>query len=224
MRTLTERGLRWVVLSLAVALGANLVALGLFVTVTGGQGLDFGTRTLVLQLWETLLFASVVPGFLGFWRTRQGKHEYDSKHEANVRWASACFVLGAVSALVLFGTGMILGFVYVSATTAPGWTLRAAHQVAPYLLVVFVGMFLLWNIWRLGTIPSQWAATGAFLSGVLALVLGIFTLAYPLPSFAWDIALALPVLSIGLWLVAYLLVTTHLRGVSPRPSASPATT
>jgi hypothetical protein len=225
VRTLTERGLRWVVVSLAVALGANLVALGYFLAVTAGHALDVGTWTLVWALWETLLFASVLPGFLGFWRMRQGKREYDSKHETNMRWASVAFVLGAVSALVFFGTGLVLGFVYVPATTALGWTFRAARQIAPNLVVVFVGLFLLWTIWRLGTASSRWVAAGAFLSGFLALVLSVLTVMYPLPTGAWEMALvAVPVLSVGLWLVAYLLVAAHLRGITPRPSAGPATT
>jgi hypothetical protein len=224
VRTLTERGLRWVVVSLAVALGANLVALGYFLAVTAGHALDIRSWTLVWALWETLLFASVLPGFLGFWRMRQGEREYDSAHEANMRWASVAFVLGAVSALVYFGAGMVLGFVYVPASTAFGWTIRTAHQVAPNLLVVLVGLFLLWGIWRLGTTLSRRLAAGAFLFGILALVLSILTQVFPLSTGVWDIAPALPALSVGLWLVAYLLVTGHLRGVSPRPAASPATT
>ncbi len=224
MRTLTERGLRWIVVSLALALGANAVFFGFSVVVIGGPGLDLGTWTLVLGLWEALLFASVVPGFLGFWRMWQGKREYNSKRDHDMKWASAAFVLGAVSALMFFGTGVVLGLFYVQATSAPGWTLRAAHQSAPVLLVILVGLFLLWTIWRLGTTLSRWVAAGAFLSGVLVLVLGTLTVAYSLPMSVWDIALALPVLSVGLWLVAYLLVTAHLRDGSPRPSASPATT
>jgi len=224
MRTLTERGLRWIVVSLALALGANAVFFGFSVIVIGGPGLDLGTWALVLGIWEALLFASVVPGFLGFWRMWQGKREYDSKRDHDMRWASAAFVLGAVSALMFVGTGVVLGLFYVPVTSASGWTLRAAHQSAPILLVVLVGLFLLWTIWRLGTTLSRWVAAGAFLSGVLGLVLGILTLAYSPPMSVGDIALALPVLSVGLWLVAYLLVTAHLRDVTPRPSASPATT
>jgi hypothetical protein len=138
--------------------------------------------------------------------------------------APDAIVVAAVSAHVYYGTGMVLAFVYVPVATAPGWTIRAAHQVAPNLLVVSVGLFLVWTIWWLGTTLSRGIAAGAFVSGILALVLNILTVVFPLPAGVWDIALVLPVLSVGLWLVAYLLVTARLRGVSPRPAASPATT
>ena len=209
LRTLTQSGLRWLVLSLCLALTANLFALGFYLVG------NFTALSLPLNYaWEFFLLASVVPGFMGFWRIRQGRLEYGTGHETDVRRGTVALVVGAVSATGFVITGFMLGFVYVPASAPLGWSIRAVHGFAPTLIETFIGLFLLLTIWRLGTGSSRRVAVGAFLLGVLAPVV---LLGYLVPFLA-----AVPTLSSILWLAAYLLVVMRLRGVAPSLGASAA--
>ena len=224
-RTMTERGLRWLALSLALALAAGIVSFANAVRTEALSATDEAVTLALLETWEFLLFASVVPGFVGFWRVRQGAGEYGPAHARDVKRGTYAFVIGAAGALTLFVTGLVLGAVFVPTSTPFGWALRTAHHLAPAILAAFLGVFILYTVWRLGARTVRWLGLGAlvlalFVAGLEPVVLYTnLPLTLGLPWTVWLGLQAVPsLLSLGLWLAACLLAGRRLRDTTPSPA------
>ncbi len=233
MHTLTERGFRWVFVSLILASVANTVLfVTLFVAETGGVG-GFGSLTLVGQIWEILLFASVAPGSLGFRALRAGGHEFGPAHARIGRRGVWSFFVGAAAAGLFLATGLVLGLVYVpegayTAGSAPtavwsvlvGDSIRGIHGAAPAVIALFVGLFLLSFVWSFSSRLLRVLAGAAFILGVSAPVVGLVSLEFPSFPLTLGVFLgvtALPVASLALWAAVYLIVLQRLRGSVAAP-------
>lgn len=235
-RTWTGRGLPLLILALALALAAGLAEL---VLIVGAVSLVAVWR--VVFLFEDAVgFAALGLGLAGLWALWRGRLEYGASHAASVRRSAVAFVLGAVSVLLLLLTGLSLGYGflpaggYVESVTFPlvitvVWLLQLAHHLAYVLIAAFVGLLLLGMIWRLGTPASRWIGLAALLVGVLAPLVGVAAFLSPigpgsLPVIVFYAAWFMPTASSSLWLLAYVLVASHLRGAAPFSLLSPATT
>lgn len=221
---MTERGLRWLALSLALALAAGVVSLADVLGVMTSSMPDRGVELTAIGTWEFLLFASVLPGFAGFWRVRQGQQEYGPGHASDVKRGTYAFAVGAAGAAALFVTGLVLGAVYIPNSTAFGLALRTVHHIAPAFFVPFLGLFLLFTLWRLSARTVRWLGLGALALSLFVTGLGVVLLyaglsLYPdLPLWAWLGLQAVPsLLSTGLWFTACLLAGTRLHGAAPTP-------
>ncbi len=237
MHTLTERGYRWVLVSLILASVANAVLfVTLFVAETGGVG-GFGNLLLAGQMWEILLFTSVVPGYIGFRTLRAGGHEFGPAHARIARRGVWAFFVGAAAAGLFLATGLILGLAYVpegayTAGSAPaavwpvlvGDSIRGIHGAAPAVMALFVGLFLLSFVWSLSSRLLRVLAGAAFILGVSAPVVGLVSLEFPSFPLTLGVFLAvsaLPMASLVLWAAVYLIVLRRLRESAAAPVTNP---
>ncbi len=223
MRTRTEGAIRWLVVALGLGLAANAVLLAnlLRLYVLGDLGIEL---TLTLDaVWEVLLFASVVPGFIGFWRVRQGTLEFGPDHASDVRRGASSFLVGAAAAVAFLATGLVLGFVYVPMSTPGGAAIRAVHEFAPLFITAFVGLFLLWTLWRLGGSVVRTVSLASLIVGLIPVMTGLVGRSVPMSEGLFVAVGFLPVLSMAGWLAACLLVAGRLKGTAPGPVAGPST-
>ena len=237
MRTLTERGFRWLVGSLGLFLAADAFLLASALLLPSGLVVGYEFSVLGFGGYLAFLVGSALAAFVGFRALRQGRHEFGAGHAARVRKATGAFAVGAASATLFFLTGLVLGYAYVpssayastSMVSSPwpvlvGDAIRGVHAVAAPLLVVFLGLFLLLAVWDLSTRVLRILAIAAFACGTVAPVLAAVSLVVRLPSLAAGAGLALlvlPEVSLALWLVVCLRLVPHLRGAAARPAADP---
>ncbi len=231
MRSLTERGLTGVLVSLILAMAANAVLFTfLFVSEQGGVGGPSGAL-LASGVWEILLFAGVIPGYLGFRSLRAGRGEFRSSNALSVRIGTIAFIVGAAGAAASVATGLVLAFVYVpegvytsGLTPSAAWpvivgdSIRAIHRAAPAVIALFVGIFLLEFVWNLSTRRGRILAGSALGLGIAGSILGFSFLelqVFPLPLGAGLALEALPAISLALWVSVYLLVLLRLHGTAP---------
>lgn len=230
MRSLTERGLTWVLVSLIFAVAANAVLFTfLFVDQQGGVG-GPASALLAIGIWEILLFAGVIPGYLGFRSLRSGRGEFNPSNALGARIGTTAFFVGAAGAVASVATGLILAFVYVpqgaytsGLTPSAAWpvivgdSIRGIHRAAPTVIALFVGIFLLESVWRQSTPLGRILAGSALGLGIAEPVLGLAFLeiqVFPLPLGTGLALEALPAISLALWASVYLLVLRHLRGAA----------
>ncbi len=234
MRTMTERGVRWLLVAMVLALAANalLLALGLVVTFAD---MSYVSLDPILPLsWEALLFLAVVPAYFGFRALRASGGEFRDARAASGRRGTLAFILGATSAALWTATGLILGFVYVPSgayanppgamPVALGEAIRGLHALAPAAIALFIGVFLLGESWSLASRGLRVLAGMAFVSGVAPPVVwpASFYLSFPAMTTEGALALeVLPVVSLALWIVVYFLVLQRLRGSAPAVVSTP---
>ncbi len=215
MRTQTERGLHWLVVSLALAFVANAVLLANLLRLYVAGGGDFGLSQTLDLVWDVLLFACVVPGFVGFWRVLQGKSEFGVDHASDVRRGTLAFLVGSAGAVAFLATGLVLGSVYVPMSTVGGAAIRAVHEIGPLLITTFVGLFLLWTLWRLGGGVVRSISMVSLTLGLVPLGMALVALGVSIPLTLFLAVACLPSVSLAGWLAACVLVAMRLRGVSP---------
>ncbi len=225
----TAQGLRWLVLSLSVALVANLALLGALLY-ERGQGLDVGLTTIVFLSWEVLLAAGAVLAFLAFRGLREGLLDVEPAQATARKESAVAFVGAAASGSAYLATGLILGFVYVpteayiaaSGGSAPwvawlGVGIRATHALAPLLMAVLLGVFLIASVWHLSMRAGRVLASAAFAVGLLAAFLAFFSPFVSLPPLLPADPLLVGIAasgSLALWLTVGLMARMRLRGTS----------
>lgn len=235
MRTVTELGLRLVLVALILALVADMVQLA-SVLVQRYAGVGPSGATPLALLWFALLLSCTIPAYLGFRAFRAGRDEFGAAHAASGRRGTIFFLLGAASAVLYTATGLILGFVYVpdgaytgnppsAIPVAVGVVIRGVHAVAPAVIAVFVGLFLIGHIWKLASPQSRVLAAIALLAGVAAPVMWLTSFYLAVPGLTPEGGLtleALPVVSLALWITAYVLVLRRVRGSAPTVDSTAA--
>ena len=233
MPSYTERGLRVLVLALAVALANGVLGLAFLLGVLSGLWIP---RT--LDLLENVVGVLVVGlGLLGFWTLRRGRDEHGAAHVASLRRATMAMVLAAGSEMLLLGTGLALGFgllpsVVVTGGTYPPvvtaeWVLQTTHFAAYLLIAGSVGLFLLWTVWGLLARLPRWIALAALVLGLPTPAITLVTVSAladlgSLPAAVFYAAWVFPAVSISLWLLAYLLTMVQIRDVVLHATPGPA--
>lgn len=229
--SMTERGLRWFVLGLIVALAAGLLSLLLLFTVIAAA-----SWSPFFLVEDAAGLVVIVLGLLGFWTVRRGRAAHGMAHTSSLRRAMVALVLTAVSEALIFVSGIVLGYgilphaIIVGGTYPPAitpeWILRMVHFSGYIFVSIFVGLFLLWTIWHLDTGVPRAIAVVALVVGVPTHVISLLTVSFlldplPVPVTLYRVAFVLPALSMLLWLIAYLLVILQLRShaMTPVPSA-----
>ncbi len=219
--TMTERGLRWFLLGLSLALAAWLLSLGVLFAVIAVQ-----TWSLLFLVEDAVGLAVIALGLVGFWRMRQGRVERGPAHASSLRRATIALILAAVSEGSILVSGIILGYGILPRAIligdsypvqiTPYWILRMVHFTGYALVAIFVGLFLLWSIWHLVTGVPRGIAVAALVALVPAPLISLVSVSQLLDPFAmpvvlYGVALVLPALSISLWLIAYILAILRLR-------------
>lgn len=229
---MTERGLRWFMVALAVALATGLLTILFVFTV------------IVMESWSPLFLVEdaagltvIVMALLGFRAVRRGQAAHGTAHASSLHRALVALVLAGVSEAFILVSGIVLGFgipvhvIIISGSYPPSitleWILRMVHFAGYILVAIFVGLFLLWTIWHLAAGVPRAIAVIALLSAVPTPIINLVDVSFLLPPSAVPLALlrvavVLPVVSVSLWLIAYLLVIVRLRSgnIVPTPAAA----
>lgn len=234
MRTMTQRGFQWVLVALTLALAADVILLASILLQAYGD-LSPSASAVPSLLWGALLFACAIPAYLGFQRLREGRGESGAERAPSGRRGTVFFLLGALSAVLYTVTGLILGYVYVpngAYTGGPpspipvllGEAIRGVHGLAPAVLAVFVGLFLLSPVWERAPTTQKVLASVALVAGFLGPVTWFTSFYLGIPMLTAAVALALvvvPVVSLSLWIGVYVLALRRLRRSAPaRASAA----
>lgn len=236
VRSLTERGLEWLLVSLSLALLANVFLLGSWLYMASGNPSPYADAPIFAAAWTFLLVACIVPGYLAFRRLREGREEYGSDRRAGARRGTAAFLIAALSSVLYVVAGLVLGLVYVpggaytTSTSAPavwsflaGGAIRTLHYVAPWCIAVFAGLFLVEFLWRLSSWLPRILSLAALVTGVSAPTVVLLSLAVPSLGVTAALELGLEVtgiLSLALWATVCLLVRARLRGVPSNAAAN----
>ncbi len=240
MCALTQRGIRWLVLSLGLALAADVAVFASILAFWSSPSLYAEVSLPLSTAYVVLLFVCAVPGFLGFRVLRRVREEFGPVPRASLRRGTAAFILGGVAAVLFTLTGIFLGLfyipvgTYVTGTTyssslelALGETLRTVHVVAPPVIAVFLGLFLIESIWRLATRSIRVLAVAALVSGVLVPILTVPPIGarvYAVLGLGFALLGLVSAASLVLWIVVLLFVDRRLRtwapDASPRAGAS----
>ncbi len=226
--TFTKRGLRWLLLSLSLALTTGVLDLAFLL----GLWAVPGVRQIIWPVDNAFLAVGVSAAVVGLWRIRLGRQEYGHAHATNVKRGTVAFLLATVSALVVFSTGIILGYGflpsggYVEGATYPlvvtlHWVVQLLHNLGFVLTAAFVALFLLAVLWQLATNVSRGMAVAAFVLGVANPSINFASfletaVAGSLPVAFFYASWALPAVSTALWLAAFLLVARRLSGAAPQ--------
>lgn len=229
--SLTQRGLRWVAVSLGLALAASLVALASILAIRFGPTTFAAVFPIVSFLWEALVFGCAVPAILGFSRLRLGRDEFGPSRRAYFRRGTVAFGIGGTACTLLALTGLVLGWFYVPAgayvsgavystpwEVFAGETIRAVHILMPPVIAVFLGLFLLETVWPLARRSLRLVALISLVSGVSVPLVSV----PPVAGAVYDalgsasIVLSLPPMaSLAIWIAVVLLVERRLPAATP---------
>ncbi len=220
------------VIGLAAAVFLSLMSLG---ALFGVANLGVPSMFWLFLVEDAVGFLVVGIGLMGFVWLRMGRNERGAAHAACLRRATMALILTVASEGLIFVTGLVLGYgilphaIVVSGTfppqVTPEWILTMAHFAGYVLVAVFVGLFLLWNIWDLSEVPSRWMGLTALVLGVPTHVIAWVSVSHltdpmAIPVVGYYVSWVLPVSSVSLWLVAYVLVLRRLRGPARVPVAN----
>lgn len=230
-RSSTARGLRWLVLSLAIALAADGAVLAAALAFWSGP-LVYAIVSLPLSTAYVVLgFACAAPAFVGFRSLRRGRAELGPAHRMGLRRGAAGFIVGGAAAALLTLTGIFLGLFYIPAGAyvagatyssplelAFGETLRAVHVVTPSIMAVFLGFFLIESVWDLATRPTRILSLAALASGVLVPILTVPPIVAGWAAFlgpAFALLGLISAASLAMWITVLLLVDRRLGRGAP---------